>query len=101
MTLKFIKKRRKYWQGKVINFIKYSPKRTKPKCEHFGICGGCKWQNMQYKFQLEFKQKQVINNLRKIGNTDLPNPEQMISCTEKYYYRNKMEFTFSNKKMVK
>ena len=98
--IEIYKKRRKYWQGKVISYIKYSAKRTKPKCEHFGICGGCKWQNMQYKYQLEFKQKQVINNLRKIANTNLPSPEQMISCSEKYYYRNKMEFTFSNKRWL-
>ena len=62
------KKRRKYWQGEIKKIHKFSKQRTSPKCEHFGTCGGCKWQNMNYNAQLKFKEKEVLNNLERIGN---------------------------------
>ena len=65
------KKKRKYWEARIEKIINYSEKRDKPKCEHFGVCGGCKWQNMNYKSQLQFKQKEVQNNLIKIGGINL------------------------------
>jgi 23S rRNA (uracil1939-C5)-methyltransferase len=74
-----------------------SEKRTDPLCEHFGVCGGCKWQYMKYEDQLAFKQKQVHNQLVRIGKLDIPPILSIIGSKNVYYYRNKLEFTFSNK----
>ena len=60
------KKRKKFWEAKIEKIHTYSENRTKPKCEHFGICGGCKWQNMKYESQLYFKEKEMLNNLKRI-----------------------------------
>ena len=94
------KKKRKYWEARIEKIINYSEKREKPKCEHFGVCGGCKWQNMNYKSQLQFKQKEVQNNLIKIGGINLKKINTIIGSQDQYYYRNKMEFTFSNKRWL-
>ncbi len=94
------KKKRKYWEARIEKIINYSEKRDKPKCEHFGVCGGCKWQNMNYKSQLQFKQKEVKNNLIKIGGINLKKINTIIGSQDQYYYRNKMEFTFSNKRWL-
>ena len=61
------KKKKKFWQARIEKIHNYSKKRTDPKCEHFGVCGGCKWQNMNYASQLDFKQNEVLNNLKRIG----------------------------------
>ena len=94
------KKRKKLWQARIDKIHKYSDKRTNAKCEHFGECGGCKWQNMQYKYQLDFKQKEVLNNLKRIGGIELPIHSEIIGSKKEYLYRNKMEFTFSNKRWL-
>ncbi|MAO02462.1 MAG: 23S rRNA (uracil(1939)-C(5))-methyltransferase RlmD [Flavobacteriales bacterium] len=94
------KRRRKYWQAEIKKIHKYSQYRVTPKCEHFGVCGGCKWQNMQYNSQLKFKEKEVLNNLKRIGKIDTTNHEKIIGSKEDYFYRNKMEFTFSNKRWL-
>jgi len=94
------KRRKKYWQAEIKKIHKYSQYRVTPKCEHFGICGGCKWQNMQYNSQLKFKEKEVLNNLKRIGKIDTTNHEKIIGSKEDYFYRNKMEFTFSNKRWL-
>ena len=94
------KKKRKYWEAKIEKIINYSEKRDIPKCEHFGICGGCKWQNMKYESQLKFKQKEVLNNLIKIGGINIKKINSIIGSQNQYYYRNKMEFTFSNKRWL-
>ena len=94
------KKRKKYWQANITTVHKYSELRTKPKCEHFGTCGGCKWQNMNYNAQLKFKENEVVNNLRRIGNININNYEEIIGSVKTYFYRNKMEFTFSNKRWL-
>tara|TARA_B100000902_G_C27322533_1_gene925733 strand:+ start:8866 stop:10278 length:1413 start_codon:yes stop_codon:yes gene_type:complete len=98
--IRILKKRRKFWEGKAEKFHVYSKKRTKPKCEHFGICGGCKWQNMRYEDQLKFKQNEVINNIERIGGIHIQNHNDIIGSKKKYFYRNKMEFTFSNKRWL-
>ena len=67
------KKRRKFWKGKIVKRIKDSEHRIEAKCKHFGICGGCKWQNMKYDSQLYFKQKEVFNNLKRIGGVEFEN----------------------------
>ena len=94
------KQRKKYWEASIYKIIKLSKLRIDPKCEHFGICGGCKWQNMQYDSQLEFKQNEVLNNLHKIGGIELSKFDKILGCEEIYNYRNKMEFTFSNKRWL-
>ena len=65
------KRRKKFWEARIDKNHKYSERRTEPKCEHFGTCGGCKWQNMKYQSQLDFKQTQVLNNLKRIGGIEL------------------------------
>jgi 23S rRNA (uracil1939-C5)-methyltransferase len=89
------KKRKAFYEGKVTNFQKLSDKRTEVECDHFEYCGGCKWQNMSYEWQLHYKQEEVTNNLIRIGHLDLPEVESILPCEETYFYRNKMEFSFS------
>ena len=94
------KKRKAYFEGNAINFHSYSNKRVAPPCEHFGVCGGCKWQHMGYEHQLYYKQKEVENNLRRIGHLDLPELNPIIGSKEQYFYRNKMEFSFSDSRWL-
>ena len=94
------KKRRKYWEARIDKIIKKSKYRIEPKCSHFGTCGGCKWQNMQYDAQLNFKQNEVLNNLSKIGGVTIDKYNKILGSKKTYNYRNKMEFTFSNKRWL-
>ena len=99
-TVQTHKKRKAYYEGTAISFSKYSDKRVEPVCEYFGTCGGCKWQHMGYEHQLYFKQKEVENNLIRIGHLELPEVSPIIGSEEQYFYRNKMEFSFSNNKWL-
>ncbi len=94
------KKRKAYLEGIATRFRSYSSKRTTPHCEHFGVCGGCKWQNMAYEHQLTYKQNEVINNLRRIGHLELPEATPILGCASPYLYRNKMEFSFSQNRWL-
>ncbi|MEC3966094.1 23S rRNA (uracil(1939)-C(5))-methyltransferase RlmD [Flagellimonas halotolerans] len=94
------KKRKAYFEGVATNFHTLSDKRTEPVCEHFGVCGGCKWQHMGYEHQLYFKQKEVENNLKRIGHLDLPEITPILGSKEQYFYRNKMEFSFSDSRWL-
>jgi 23S rRNA (uracil1939-C5)-methyltransferase len=94
------KKRKAYFEGVAITFHSLSDKRTTPECEHFGICGGCKWQHMDYPHQLFYKQKEVENNLRRIGHLETPEILPIIGSDQKYFYRNKMEFSFSDSRWL-
>ncbi len=94
------RKRKSYYEGKAIKFHKLSEKRTEPVCDYFGTCGGCKWQNLKYEEQLAYKQNEVINNLIRIGHLDLPKPLDIAGCKETYFYRNKMEFSFSDSRWL-
>ncbi len=94
------RKRKSYYEGRAINFHQYSDKRTNPVCDHFGVCGGCKWQNLKYEEQLYYKQKDVTNNLIRIGHLDLPEIIPILGCDEIYFYRNKMEFSFSDSRWL-
>ncbi|WP_036383306.1 23S rRNA (uracil(1939)-C(5))-methyltransferase RlmD [Muricauda sp. MAR_2010_75] len=94
------KKRKAYFEGMATHFHSLSPKRTTPECEHFGVCGGCKWQNMAYEHQLSFKQREVENNLRRIGHLELPETTPILGSKKQYFYRNKMEFSFSNSRWL-
>ena len=95
-----LNKKKKYWEARIEKIHTYSKKRTTAKCEHFGICGGCKWQSMNYSSQLKYKQNEVLNNLKKIGNIELPKNSKIIASENQYFYRNKMEFTFSNNRWL-
>ncbi|SFN33387.1 23S rRNA (uracil1939-C5)-methyltransferase [Paenimyroides ummariense] len=90
------KKRKAYFEGKAVAFHKLSTQRVEPVCQHFGACGGCKWQNMGYEFQLGYKHQEVENNLKRIGKIELPQFEPILGSKEQFFYRNKMEFSFSN-----
>ncbi|USD25524.1 23S rRNA (uracil(1939)-C(5))-methyltransferase RlmD [Flagellimonas marinaquae] len=93
-------KRKAYFEGVATNFHTLSDKRTEPVCRHFGTCGGCKWQHMGYEHQLFFKQKEVENNLKRIGNLELPLSSPILGSKEQYFYRNKMEFSFSDSRWL-
>ncbi|RZJ67608.1 MAG: 23S rRNA (uracil(1939)-C(5))-methyltransferase RlmD [Flavobacterium sp.] len=90
------KKRKSYYEGKAVKFHELSEFRVEPVCEHFGSCGGCKWQNMDYSRQLHYKQNEVLNHLQRIGKVELPEFEPILGSAEQFFYRNKMEFSFSN-----
>lgn len=90
------KKRTAYYEGFITKYHKKSEKRQKPVCSHFGYCGGCKWQNMSYFDQLFYKQKEVENNLKRLGRIELPAMNPILGTMETLYYRNKMEFSFSD-----
>ncbi len=100
VDIQIFKKRKAYYEGKAIKFHALSDKRTEPKCEHFGTCGGCKWQHMKYEEQLFFKQKEVTNNLTRIGHLELPEITPILGSKEHYFYRNKMEFSFSDNRWL-
>ena len=94
------KKRKAYYEGKAIAFHKLSDKRVEPVCVHFGTCGGCKWQHMNYTQQLNYKQKEVVNNLTRIGHIELPEITPILGSKKEYFYRNKMEFSFSDSRWL-
>ncbi|MDG1681634.1 MAG: 23S rRNA (uracil(1939)-C(5))-methyltransferase RlmD [Flavobacteriaceae bacterium] len=94
------KQRKSYYQGKITEFHKYSDIRTQPKCEHFGVCGGCKWQHITYSEQLKFKEEEVKNNLVRIGNLTLPKITPIKGAINSYFYRNKMEYSFSDSRWL-
>jgi 23S rRNA (uracil1939-C5)-methyltransferase len=94
------RKRKSYYEGKAVKFHHLSEKRVEPVCEHFGLCGGCKWQHMNYQDQLSYKQKEVTNNLIRIGHLELPEITPIAGCEKIYFYRNKMEFSFSDSRWL-
>lgn len=91
-----VKKRKAYYEGRATQVHTFSEHRVEPVCEHFGSCGGCKWQNMAYSQQLVYKQQEVFNHLKRIGKIELPEFEPILGSKEQFFYRNKMEFSFSN-----
>jgi len=100
VDVKIFKKRKSYFEGKAFFFHKYSKDRTEPICLHFGDCGGCKWQNMNYQKQLFYKNNEVYNNLKRIGKVELPNFVPILPSEKQFFYRNKMEFSFSDSRWL-
>jgi len=94
------RKRKAYYEGNAVKFHKLSDKRTAPVCEHFEHCGGCKWQHMKYEDQLFYKEKEITNNLIRIGHLELPEITPILGCEKTYFYRNKMEFSFSSSRWL-
>jgi 23S rRNA (uracil1939-C5)-methyltransferase len=96
-----VTRNKKEWtEGRAIRFHHYSTERVTPFCSHFGLCGGCKWQMLPYKKQLEYKQKEVEENLKRIGKVELPEISPIIGAAHTKFYRNKLEYTFSNKRYL-
>ena len=100
VDLQIKKKKHSYCEAEVVRFIKYSNVRAIPKCEHFGVCGGCKWQNLPYEEQLKAKQKQVYDQLRRIGKVELPEFQPIMGSVKTFEYRNKLEFGCCNKRWL-
>jgi 23S rRNA (uracil1939-C5)-methyltransferase len=92
--------KKSFGEAKIINIKKPSEHRTEPFCPHFGTCGGCKWQHMTYDAQLQFKQKSVADALSRLGKIDTTDIMQIVPSPADRYYRNKLEFTFSNKRWL-
>lgn len=90
------KAKSKYYEAETVDILEPSPYRVEAQCQHFGVCGGCKWQNLAYDKQLEFKQDEVLNNIKRIGGIEDFETLPILGSAEQYYYRNKMEFSFSD-----
>ncbi len=100
VDIQVTRKKHSFMEGKAVNFHKYSDKRVEPMCKHFGVCGGCKWQCLSYDQQLYYKQKQVVDTLTRIGKVELPEVMPILGSKEISCYRNKLEFSFSNKRWL-
>lgn len=100
VDLRIVKKKKNFLEATPVKFHVYSEKRVTPFCEHFSHCGGCKWQHISYTTQLEYKQQEVVDQLTRIGKVDLPTISPIIASSKTEYYRNKLEFTFSNKRWL-
>lgn len=96
--IKLSRKRKQHAEGRIVAFKKYSPDRTEPFCSHFGVCGGCQWQHLPYAAQLRYKQQQVLDAMQRIAKVEIPEPGPIIGSENDRFYRNKLEFTFSNKR---
>ncbi len=94
--VRIVSKKRRFYEGRAIRFSKYSEKRIAPLCSHFGICGGCRWQNMSYDEQLYYKHKQVKDSFSRIGHLVFPDILPILPSENVFYYRNKLEYTFSS-----
>jgi len=100
VNVSVFKKKSGYLQGKATEILQKSDFRVEPKCIHFGVCGGCKWQNLSYDAQLKFKQDEVENNLKRIGGFQDLEITPILGSAKEYYYRNKLEYTFSNSRWL-
>jgi len=94
------RKHKNFMEGVVISYKKYAENRAEPFCEHFGVCGGCTWQQLPYTWQLKFKQKQVSDNISRIAKTELPEMLPILSSDHLVHYRNKLEYTFSENRWL-
>ena len=100
VDLQVKRKKHSYAEAEAVHFHEYSPQRAVPFCEHYGVCGGCKWQILPYEEQIKYKQKQVTDNLKRIGKIELPEISPILGSKKTQCYRNKLEFTFSNKRWL-
>ncbi len=100
VDVRLFKNKKDWAEGSVVKYHEYSPQRVVPFCSHFSVCGGCQWQMLPYEKQLQFKQKQVEDNLQRIGKVELPEMMPILGADETKFYRNKIEYTFSNKRFL-
>lgn len=97
VNIKLDKKKRSYAEAHIVDLVKPSPDRVTPTCEHFGVCGGCKWQHIPYESQLRYKRDQVVDALTRIAKVEIPEVNPTLGSKETFCYRNKLEYTFSCK----
>ena len=100
VDLQIKRKKNHYAEAVAVKFHEYSPERAEPFCQHYGVCGGCKWQCLSYENQIKYKQKQVFDNLTRIGKVELPEFMPILGSEKTRFYRNKLEYTFSNKRWL-
>ena len=100
VDLQVKRKKNHYAEAVAVKFYEKSPLRVEPFCQHYGVCGGCKWQCLSYEEQIKYKQKQVFDNLTRIGKIELPEFMPILGSKKTVFYRNKLEFTFSNKRWL-
>ena len=100
VDVELMRRKKKFFEGRIHNLVKASEHRTDPFCEHFGVCGGCKWQLLNYDAQLQFKQKSVSDALQRLAKVDVSGMEPILGSKESRYYRNKLEYTFSDKRWL-
>jgi len=100
VDIQVVKRKKSFYEGRVLKYVKKSEKHLEGFCDHYGVCGGCKWQHMSYEDQLSYKQKQVIDNLERIGKIEIGEVNQILPSENTEFYRNKLEFTFSNKRWL-
>ncbi len=100
VNLQITKKKHNFMEARVESFVQYSDKRCEPVCAHYGECGGCKWQILPYEEQLRYKQQQIVDNLTRIGKIELPEIMPILGSKKIYHYRNKVEFTFADRKWL-
>ncbi|HEV3223674.1 MAG TPA: 23S rRNA (uracil(1939)-C(5))-methyltransferase RlmD [Puia sp.] len=100
VTVRLIKNKKDWAEGQVIRINTYSPERIQPFCKHFGVCGGCQWQMLPYEKQLEYKQEQVLQSLKRIGKLEFPEIRPILGSARTTGYRNKLEYTFSNRRYL-
>ncbi|MGC8865384.1 MAG: 23S rRNA (uracil(1939)-C(5))-methyltransferase RlmD [Bacteroidales bacterium] len=92
------RKRKKYMEARLLEIVKPSEQRTQPWCQHFGVCGGCRWQHLDYSWQLHYKAKWIKDALQRLGKFEMPEPEPILPSPDTRFYRNKLEFTFSDRR---
>jgi 23S rRNA (uracil1939-C5)-methyltransferase len=100
VDVELLRRKKKFYEGRIQNIVKPSDHRTEPFCEHFGVCGGCKWQHLNYDAQLLFKQKSVVDALQRLAKVNTSGIEPILGSKETSYYRNKLEYTFSDKRWL-
>ena len=100
VDIQITRRKKSFQEGKVVRFHEYSTRRTEPFCQHFGQCGGCRWQDLKYTEQLHYKQQEVTENLKRIGQIELPPVNPIKASANEKHYRNKLEFTFSNRRWL-
>lgn len=100
VDIQVTKKKKNYMEGRVVTFHSYSDKRCEAQCAHYGTCGGCKWQILPYDEQIRYKQRQVVDNLTRLGHIALPPISPILGSAKTYFYRNKLEYTFSNRRWL-
>lgn len=100
VDVRVFKKKKNYMEGKITRIVKASEQRLEPFCQHFGVCGGCKWQPLPYQMQLQAKQRQVYDQLVRIGHLDVPELAPIIGSDKTEFYRNKLEYSFSSKRWI-
>lgn len=100
VDVRIVSKKRRFMEGVILNFKKKSHLRVEPVCQHFGLCGGCKWQCMDYSAQLDYKRNQIEDNFVRIGKLNIPTIPPVVGADPIYYYRNKLEYAFADRRWL-